>query len=208
MRRGKGKGNNQALLRFGGFPPRSTSSGTERKFIDVRETTYGINLTSGVGTLLNGIAPGTDFTQRVGRRTCCTSIHFRGHIEMGTGDFSDIVRILIVYDAQTNTTLPNLTTILGAGAEVTKFNDISQNRRFLILKDWYLALNKQYSAQTPEFKLKLNKKMCLLTNYSGTDGLIGSIADGSIALYAIGTKNAGATAPTMLFTSRIRFRDN
>lgn len=79
----------------------------ELKYIDVNNyTTYS---PAGSINLLNGLAPGTGPSQRIGRKVKFLSMLFRGSISSGaTGAnvFRGMVRTLIVYDKQTNATFP------------------------------------------------------------------------------------------------------
>jgi len=162
----------------------------------------------------NLVAQGTDFTNRVGRVINMSSILFRYFItpeNTASNSEGEIVRILLVYDMQSNsTTIPAITDVLNA-SDVLSGVKLDNRDRFKILYDKRTAMRGvTFTAAAvtggdpqPFFKEKFFK-VNLDTVYSGTGGTIGNIATGSLLLYFVG--NVGSTN-TLTHYCRVRFTD-
>lgn len=119
--------------------------GTEVKTVDVKVTNQVINSTGSIA-LLNGIAEGTSFNNRVGRRVSLKSLQISGTLDDNTGgtpiNDSLYVRMLVLYDRQNNGGTPALADILqdvdSAGTTTTDaYSGINMNNsdRFKVLMD-------------------------------------------------------------------------
>lgn len=104
-----------------------------------------IPTTASIG-ILNGVAEGTSFYNRIGRRITMKSLQISGHITQNSGGtpINDTIyaRMLVVYDRQNNGTVPVLADILqdvdatGAAAS-DAFSGLNMNNsdRFKVLMD-------------------------------------------------------------------------
>jgi len=200
-----------APLRTGGFWG-TRRTGQEKKTVDVDPTVVAVNTTGSV-TLLNGIATGTDFTDRIGRKVLLKSIQLRWQLEPTDQVVGgNLCRIVIVYDAQTNGAAPAVTDVLKSASPLANVN-LNNRDRFQILFDkTYLQL---FAANTATqavafgqayFRGKLYRRLKHEMVFGGTTAAVGSIQTGSIYLITIGSNIATADSQ-LSFTSRIRFMD-
>lgn len=213
--------------RTGGFRAGFGSAVGEKKTIDVIGALQGVNFNqAGVITLLNGVAQGTDYNARIGRKIVMASIYIRGSIyieatwnkNVNSIIPSQTARLILIYDMQTNGTAPVLTDILNtAGTEIESAQLNLNNRdRFKILKDKCFAFD---ACQTDanggilgggmhtDYCFKIYKKLKMETIFGGTDASTGSIVSGALWLLTVGSQPAGATDVNASITSRIRFMD-
>jgi len=185
----------------------------ERKVIDVDPASYNAN-TTGVLTLLNGVATGTDFTNRIGRKIRLKSIYIRGYCQpedQTTGN--NLARMIVVYDMQSNGAAPTVTDILKSATSVAQLN-LDNRDRFKVLIDKQLAMGQFDSttagatnAAAPTIhQIKKYKKLNLEVLFNGTAATVGSIATGSIYMLTIGAVASGVGS-TFTVSSRIRFED-
>lgn len=185
-----------AISRTGGFMGAYTRNRlrnftAELKFVDTSGTAVNIPFVGAI-TLINGVAQGSDFNNRIGRksinRSILTNITFYPSTS-GTGaSQGDFVRVMIVYDMQTNSgTTPNITDIL-ATADVNSPNNLNNRDRFRILMDkrytfWPTAYATGALANGNNGITKWchnYKKMHLDTIWSGVNSSVGNIQSGAL----------------------------
>ena len=184
----------------------------ERKTVDVDPADYNITSTGSV-TLLNGIATGTDFTNRIGRKIVMRSLNIRGFVyPEDTTTNTCTVRMIWVYDQQTNAAQPAVTDILKSADPTSQLN-LDNRDRFKVLVDKEFINGKidttatQAIAISPAvWKFKKYKYLKHETLYNGVGATVGSIATGAIWMVLISNQAAGVAATTRLST-RIRFED-
>lgn len=184
----------------------------EYKTVDVDPANYNVTSTGSV-TLLNGVATGTDFTDRIGRRIMMKKHYFRGVVfpeDNNTGQ--QLVRMIIVYDMQSNGAAPGVTDVLKS-ADATSQLNLNNRDRFRILTDkqWVLApidntATQSFAGSPTIHQFKKFKKLNHEVQYNGTTNSIGSIATGAMFMLLIGS-NAAGTAATIRVSHRIRFVD-
>jgi len=203
----------RAPLRTGGFYGLYNRRGREElKVIDTTLTTTNVPNTASI-FLLNGVAQGTDYTNRIGRKIILKSLLLRSTCVPNTSSNTpagDVIRFLIVYDCQTNSATP----VIGDILQNSSINDpmnLNNRDRFKVVADKYVTLNAcQYAAGTltagspRTTQVKIFKKMNLEMIFSGTGATSGSIGTGGLFLVLIAGFNAQSTA---LWTSRVRFVD-
>lgn len=192
----------------------------ERKTIDLGTFTLtaAVNGTVAGGSmqLLNGIAQGSDYNQRIGRRINIRSILIRMFISNGSTPASQPVRIILFHDAQTNGVDPTANDLLGSasagGSSTTAVNNLSNRDRFRIMMDKIILLqtNGGTTSGTADRKYLMKYKKCnLLTTYGGTGATVGAIISGAIYLLAVSQFTLPSTnAPTIITETRIRFLDD
>lgn len=203
----------------------------EVKCCDVNAT-QNLLSTTAVVTLLNGIAEGSSFFNRIGRRITMKSICVEGHIVnsgVESGDALDYIRILLVYDRQPNGAVPSLadviTNVNQAGTGETNpfgFPNYTNLDRFRILRDYRLGMFDTGNAAglteansavvnqtepTQRIKFFVNLKDAE-TRYGLTTGVIGAINSGSLLLVMAGSQAAADAPYSFRFNARLRYRDD
>lgn len=201
----------RAPARTGGFYGVSSRRGqSELKVVDT--TTAGVIPVAQAGsvTLLNGVATGTDYTSRIGRKIVLKSILMRFFFfDTTTTSNGDNVRIIIFYDCQTNAAAPAVTDVINVADPLQPMN-LNNRDRFLILKDKMITYNPGvYAANVltggnPVNKSwKTYKKMSKETIFGGTGATVGSIQSGGLFLLLISTNAQG----NLNYNARVRFLD-
>lgn len=205
---------------YGGYSLRGRS---ELKFVDNTLVNDPILLTWKIN-LLNGVAQGTDYNSRVGRKFTNKSILCNGNIfptvnNSGSNPVGCFVRLVIVYDSQPNSgSLP-------AGTDIFVSNDTSSpmnlnNRdRFKVMFDkrmqvgsYLMSAGGALAAGSPNNAWWSKYKKCNLeTINSGTAGTIGNISTGAIYLcYTcdyVGTVGTPPSVVSIDWYTRVRFTD-
>lgn len=158
--------------------------------------------------LLNGSTTGAGPGQHIGRKTAMKSLHVRYDIAlMPTSVGGAVVRILIVYDKQTNKALPAITDVLIQDNFNSPMN-LDNSDRFIILAD---KLCDPVSTQN-NFNIAgtIYKKMGLDTMWDTTVnfGDVRDIKSGSIVAFV--AQSGGVTVANIETTAvtRIRYIDN
>lgn len=184
----------------------------ERKTIDVDTATYNGDTTGSV-QLLNGVAAGTDFTDRIGRKIIMRSLFIRGLVFPNDDTSShQLVRVVVVYDMQSNGAAPTIANVYKAVDGLAQVN-LNNRDRFKILVDKTFAVAKvdnsagaSWAGSPTTHKFKIYKRLKHEVLFNGTTAAIGSIATGSVYLLTFGT-SPSATGSYVMATSRIRFED-
>lgn len=200
----------------------------EIKTVDINPTSNNFRLvaTPPTGNLLNGLQTGAGYFNRIGSKIRMKSIQLRGVITQSATAVEGYLRMLIVYDKQSNGTLPDLVDIIesrnNAGTALTTIYSQAktENReRFEIIRDkvWrnpsatftggvqtngpsYPGVDDSWEFN--EF-IKLNSKK---VSYKNSTGGISDITTGSLMVFffCAGTDSAW----TCNWSSRLRFYDN
>lgn len=202
----------RAPLRTGGYYGLYQRRGRdELKVIDLATT--GTVVTTGTVTLLNSIAQGTDYTQRVGRKVYLKSLLFQLDLQpTGTASIpiGDFIRCLVVYDCQTNAVAPAITDVLQNGAWNSPMN-LSNRDRFKVLLDKRVAMGAVMyttgalsTGMAQPKVIRVYKKMNMEVIFGGTGSGVGAIQTG--AIWMILTDEIGSCVGYSLY-SRVRFQD-
>jgi len=206
----------RAPFRTGGFYGLYSRRGRdELKVID-----SGSNITAvpsaGQILLINGVSQGTDYNARIGRKILLKSLLVRFTLTPNSGvtngSVGDIVRIMIVYDSQTNGTQPVVADIL----QTSTFDDpinLTNRDRFKILTDKFLTMGAFTMTGTPALAtgspqpkyFKIYKKFNLDVIFGGTGNTVGSVQTGGIFLFIMSLNNQ---ITNLTHNSRIRFIDS
>jgi len=127
----------------------------------VTPTVAGLGLATGY-TCLNCVEQGNGVSQRIGNKIVITSIRLRGTITPSkTADTTDygFVRVLMVYDKQTNGAAPLIGDIISnistSGSFATAFNSgikITNRNRFVMLRDQIFEMGATGSSNVHHFK--------------------------------------------------------
>lgn len=164
------------------------------KRIDSGQVSLGAPATTGTLSLINGVSSGTDETNRTGRYSQMVRYDISVFFEPNTASTSangDVIRTILLYDAQPNGAAPGVADVLQNNNYTEPYNSDNSDR-FLILYDCFVNLEANaYTAGvltngTPKFHSVLIEDNCdLETIYSGTGATIASIASGSLYLLFI-----------------------
>lgn len=206
-----------APLRTGGwFSGYGLRGRNELKSIDVSVSAGDITSSARV-TLLSGVAQGTDYTNRIGRKIMFKSMLLRWVglpkvVASGSDPDGDVVRILCVQDLQSNGSAITASDVLQTASVIAPMN-LNNRDRFKVLFDKTVTTNAwQYSAGSainggsPGGKFfKKYKRLFGPQIFGNTSGGFADITSGAIWLLEIGTQ---ATVSIQgQWYSRIRFSD-
>lgn len=196
--------------------PSVSSQGTNEKkfkdtvnFLNVRTPTVGVT----VPQLINGVAEGSDFTQRVGRKVTWSSITMRWRAVISpTTPWPANVRAMLVYDRQPNGVMPFISDIInigGSGAiDDTSLNNLNNRDRFWVIMDKTLSI----SPNGPEIQFRKKfKRVNTNTQYKGITSAIDDISSGGFYLLFIPDSFSGQTdalAARVAYSVRMKFVDN
>lgn len=199
---------------------------TELKYLDIPldDGTVGLFNGDGTGTagqvlcnqtgntvsrcLLNGIAQGTDATQRIGRKFICKKLHGKINIQFKDNQFqAQTIRLVLVYDKCTNSAsqIPPYSSVFVTEAPWGMVN-LNFRDRFVIIWDKIFDVGDRvagaatgYLPSTSGFPgvgskhITFTKRINLETINSGTGATVGSIASGGLYLYAISCSAGDST---------------
>lgn len=210
--------NNPTLKRTGGF------GNMYKKFkdftytlADLGDTIAGSEVDPTTPLCLNGVQQGNGESSYIGRGYDLVQIFVKGYIEWhnystASSRNGDLVRILLVWDKQTNGAQFNAEDVLKdpSGGNVNAMRNLEYTHRFIVLKDMILKQPTLGFASTADdeavkqpFKISHNfkKSVKVLTKTAGAT--IADINDNSFHLMAYCSR-ASSTAK-LQYTSRIRF---
>lgn len=183
---------------------------TESKDITVRSTLLGLaasTATASAGVLLNPIAQGTTPSTRIGRRLKMTSLFLRWYVTLApTTTGATPVRLIIVYDSQSNGAAPGITDILLTD-EITSPNNLSNSRRFKILVDEQRECIGTAGPQS--FMSERYVKMDKMVEYNTDAGAtVAAITSGAVYAFVYQAGSLATANATGVFYSRIRYVDS
>lgn len=167
---------------------------------------------AGTLTLLNGVAVGTDYTDRIGRKIILKSHLFRMNVRLAglTAGIGEFIRVMLIYDCQTNGAAPVVADILSTSTVISPIN-LNNRDRFKVLKDWMIGLEAAnfaaavVTAGSPQHHFRqMYKKINMEQIFGGTGATVGSIQTGSIYLLTMGLIGNIAAID---YDSRLRFID-
>jgi len=216
-----------AHLSARGFIPRILNT-SELKSVDVAANSLKFDST-GTQVLLNGVASGSAFYQRVGRKICMKSLYITGTITPFTSGATAIsqsyCRVIVVYDSQANGVAPTWANVIQSytaggtpsNGVLDQFN-LDNRERFRILADrrWDMPgfsgtavttvpSGNSSSDQVVKMFIKLRN---LEVQFSADTAGIGSIATGSIYILSLSDYAPATNYYLMSYTARIRYSDN
>jgi len=197
---------NQMALRTGGWA--QPSKGGELKFIDTNAgqgIVFGVD-DFGAGILLNNIQPGSSASQRIGRKVTLKSVLFRYSFNLGaTSTGGSPLRILIVYDRQSNAAAPAITDIL-LSDDFTSQNNLSNRDRFITIFDHIttpISVQGEYAVADVLYK-SVNLEMCF---NAVAGGGIGDITSGAIYAFYAQAGNIAVANSNLNARCRVRYQD-
>lgn len=184
----------------------------------IEPTVAGLGLATGY-TCINTLSQGNSVSQRVGNKVVFTSIRVTGTISASDSqDITDTgpIRVVVVYDKQTNGAAPAITEILANvssdGSYSTTFNSgikISNRKRFVVLRDQtftFGGLGSDDAIHCIDWFIK--KKMETTYATTSTPPTVANIMTGAIYLLVFYPANSFTHVPTVSdWNIRTRFMD-
>jgi len=196
---------------------------SELKVADVDWTTQDIN-TTGDFQLLAAPIPGSDMTNRIGRKITIRSIYLRGVVTQqlaqtcaaGTS-FPSLCRLIVFADMQPNGAAPGVTDLLKEAHSTSQLN-LNNRDRFKIYCDEVWALGPWVSVTTATqaqmvsdgvtkpFKIYKKIKLPVIFN-AGSAGTVADITSGALYYLWIGNNTSSVNDAVAQISSRCRYAD-
>jgi len=189
-----------------GFWGPQNRSAEEQKVVDTASANYALDTTGSV-TLINGVATGTDYTNRIGRKVVWKSVQIRGlWVPADATVSNNLCRICLVWDSQPNGALPTIADIFQQALGNSMLNLNNRDRFKMIMDKQFIAA--EYSAVGQAVPgtghIKAFRKLTgLETIFDGTTAAIGDIQSGALLLVTLGTQ---PTASSHVLTAALRCR--
>lgn len=194
------------------FQANTLRKGPEKKNNDIDNWTVAIatalggtwNLTS-ANSLLNGIAQGNSEVTRIGRKISMVNLGISWTASLAaTTTQGCSFRFKVIYDKQTNGTLPVVTDVLTINTFASPMN-LNNADRFTVLHDEIInniSVQNNFSVSGKCFI-----KMDLEAVYNAAGAGVGQINTGGLYLMFCNSATAATTAPTFAYYSRLRYLD-
>jgi len=182
----------------------------ELKYLDVN-TDVAFSETGSI-TLLNGCAPGTGASQRIGKKIVMKSINVRLAIaaNIPTGVvFQGTVRMIIFFDKQTNAAAPLVTDVLEAATGLSNMR-MDNRERFVVLSNQILPIDQSGGNQSAFMKCYKKLNLPVIFN-AGVAGTVADIQTGALYMLRICEQSGPTTpgaVPVATLNTRIRFDDS
>lgn len=196
----------------------------EKKVSDIATATYQVN-TTGSFTLLHIPTQGTDYTNRIGRKTMMKSVYIRGRVQLeDAGTLAAVVnsyaqqgRFILFLDLQPNGAVPVVTDLLNTADPASQLN-LNNRDRFKIIKDKCFVFDPiaVSTVTTPAgflnrtvYNFKVFKKCSIETIFSTNGGTIADITTGALYMFWIGSQAGGTNTDTnAVVSTRVRYMDD
>lgn len=183
------------------YVKRQLSSAIETKISDV-QIAAGTSVSSTMSfTLLNGLTQGTNQSQRLGNEV--TMIGFRIRGQFVVGDATNLVRMLIIMDKQSNNTTPAVTDIFQFSLDPYSPINEDQRKRFQIVDDRSFDLSTSWQSCK---HINFYKRVPHKVYYNGTGATISNIKKNSLYLCLISDSGA-VSHPTFVADIRLYYKD-
>lgn len=156
-------------------------------------------------TQLNVLAQGNTAQTRVGRSCHFTSLQLRYNLIRSGSNGPSQARILVIYDKQSNFSIPATTDVLQIDAMVSPLS-LTNSERFIVLMD---ELTDSFQSTSLNVSGTRYRKIGLPTVYNGSAGTSGQVATGTVWLFVANNdvSTAGAVALNLDIYARMRFTD-
>lgn len=212
-----------------GFAPMYGNMGAkgEKKVSDTDSASYDVN-TTGSFTLLHCPTPGTDFTNRIGRKTQIKSVYIRGFCsseaeitQLQTDQSGQLLRLIVFWDLQPNGAAPALLDVLKQAGSTSQLN-LNNRDRFKIIKDKQFILQAfsldktagmgRASVQGQRYAIKWFKKFTAKDSVetifnAGAAGTIADINSGALYMLWVGNVASSQADGRANVSVRVRFID-
>lgn len=202
----------------------------EVKCLDNPQALYTLNTTASI-TAQNLIRAGSSFFNRIGRKVNLKSLEFKAYVQpIRTVASQDYLRVMIVYDHQTNGTAPSISDIIqdidqagSATVNAQSSPNLNNRDRFRILYDEKIlapsitvtaGVTTNLGPVDPVQKTfeisRFIKLKGLHTQYKAdsSPAVVGDIATGGLFLVTFGNIATGNEGWQLTSSSRLRYYDN
>lgn len=180
------------------------------------------------GQLLNGIARGNTPSTRVGNSILMKSLLLRVTVVPGVNDDMTAIRLLVVYDTQTNGAISDCSDVLtdmadieGGGASTNYYHGnmaLERRQRYKVLYDKTRSIGVRqldtvngtgYAHGPSSITWKLYRKLNLPVIYNDDGATSTEISQGAIMAFLIADDRSGSATvdPTAMFSARVRYDD-
>jgi len=193
-------------------PPRASRFYPEKKNADILTVNpITFNQVTGNVALFNGLVPGTSGTTRIGRKIRMVSISYRfqgGYATSSTSTGSSPLRMLIIYDKQTNGATPAAGSVLTLDVIESPMS-LGNSQRFIVIADEIIdSYTPSATGSQQAFYRKGFKKLNLVTEFNaGTAGTVSDINTGGVFALFYQDGNILVGNPPVTCYSRIMFED-
>ncbi len=161
--------------------------------------------------LLNGLQRGTSATTRSSFNVGWISFQMRCSITVDTTSLSQRIRMVLVWDKQTNRATPAWLDVFDTATPET-MTSLENSQRFLILRNYYFCLTGRHTAadmtsgscRVMEEFFKMGNKRTRYDSDTNT-GIVDEIASGGCFLMTIGSAAPGTAAANLDVAVRFRF---
>lgn len=152
---------------------------------------------------INTVPQGTAQNQRVGYMISNKSVYYQFVLNFGTTPIATAIRHMLVYDRQSNQSVPAIANFLADPANpiTSPLNDNYQ-ARFIILADDRTTLSPQAD------NIRVISNFCRVGHHSVFSNPTDQSITGSLCVFLVSDQVAGATAPLVYGTWRVRYIDN
>jgi len=182
----------------------------ELKYFDIGpNTTYNVGTATNV-TVLNAMVQNTDATGRIGKQIYNKSVRIHGMLyPQAISTIYQLMRVMLVWDAQPNGVLATSADILGLGPTSASDLNLDNRERFTVIRDqkWSIAPRSAGASQGVAVDMFVslgNKK----TTFNGPSAGIGNVATGALLMLLIASSNTIGEEVQALLTTRVRYYDN
>jgi len=182
-------------------------SAPEKKNVDLFTSTF---FTSATGnwtiTPINLIAQGTTAAQHIGRKAVMTSVLVRGWMGLSAGIYP--VRIVVVYDKETNGAAAAATDIFTINDSMSPMNLANSDRFIVVADSMPFAEQQGQAASGGVVNVNIYRKMRLPIQFNDTTtATITAINTGAL-LVCCGLADGTSTIAAQEIYTRVRFVDN
>lgn len=161
--------------------------------------------------LLNGIAPGTGASQRIGMKIAIRSLEMRNNIYTNAaGMVAQSCRLLLLQDRQCNGAAPAALTDFISPGTYLGMRNLANRKRFRIIwdKTYNMGLAGLTDPQTVTRHIYLKFRKPLNVEYNaGVAGTVADISSNSLYLILVGNQAAGAADGDYIGQIRLRYTD-
>lgn len=174
---------------------------TEKKVVDVVSTGVAISSTPSF-VLLNGLATGTDRTDRVGDSVKMLFEMLRIKATIHASATGTTIRVILLRDKQTNAALPTASQLFESSTNILSPLSLTWGKRYQVYCDKWVKLNQDF----PEKTFMCKRKLSFHTKYGGNTTAITDISTNSYILVL--WSDEATNTPTVEYYNRMRFVDN
>jgi len=172
----------------------------EDKYVDTNIGTAVSVTSTPTITLLNGVAQGSNVSNRLGNQITITRLELKSITVVG--DATQFMRLCLIWDKQPNGALAAEADIWALAGQPLSQRNNDKIARFDILWDHRFILDTNDSVKMVDRNMRVNRK----TYFNATAGAIANITTGALLLFQLSDSGA-APNPTQGVTVRVFYED-